>query len=130
MRPVSDPNRRYCLHVVPEERHPERLRGWLVIAVGRQQAWPIVEFADPKTDRHLRLFIDSAFTVTPGGQAEQHDATVYALLDPLVSLTVSDASLSDDNSLEVVAGNYLLRVQGDPNTLTTGSAWWLGALVE
>jgi hypothetical protein len=90
----------------------------------------MVEFADPKTDRHLRLFIDSAFTVTPGGQAEQHDASVYALLDPLVSLRVTNSSLGTDNSLEVVAGDYVLRVDGDPNTLTTGSAWWLGALIE
>jgi hypothetical protein len=96
----------------PEEEHPDRVRGWFVVEVGRRQAWPFLNLADPVSGRELRLYIDSTFSVAPGYDAvRQDDVRVFVALDALDGQTVLTAAATFGR-LDMDFGAFHLRVNG------------------
>ncbi|HLS25927.1 MAG TPA: hypothetical protein VK063_08650 [Beutenbergiaceae bacterium] len=102
-----------------------RLRGWFVVEAGRRQAWPFIVLSDPDTGTEVRVYIDTTFSVRPGWQAlRQDDDAVLAALDSLQGLTVT-AGRSGPGGLLVQFGQHELRVETQPNDLTTHDVWWV-----
>ncbi|SDT68956.1 hypothetical protein [Jiangella sp. DSM 45060] len=111
----------------PEEEDPALLVGSFVVEAGRRQAWPFVNLYNPDTDREVRLFIDTTFSVHPGWPAlEQDDDPVLNVLDSLQGQTVR-AVERPNGALRLVLDDDYLQIDGVDNRLTTHSPWSIGA---
>ncbi|WP_146605294.1 hypothetical protein [Jiangella anatolica] len=110
----------------PEEDDPALLVGAHVVEAGRRQAWPFLNLYNPDTEREVRLYIDTTFSVHPGWSAlQQDDDPVLNALDSLNGLMVTAVERTD-HALRLVLGNEYLQIDGDDNRLTTHSPWWIG----
>ena len=110
----------------PEEEDPTLLVGAFVVEAGRRQAWPFINLHHPDTNREVRVYIDTTFSVHPTWPAmEQDDRPVLEALDSLDGLTVTTVE-RPGYGLHLVFDDTQLRIDGVANRLTSGSPWWVG----
>jgi hypothetical protein len=111
-----------------EEQDPGLFVGRHVVEVGRRQAWPFVNLADPESGREVRLYLDTDFSVTPAwSQLDQDNGAALAALESLNGLTITSADLGTEG-LGLGFGEICLRVAQAGNRLTSHSPWWVGTV--
>jgi hypothetical protein len=113
------------------EEKPD-LTGRFVTEVGLRQAWPFITLAccDAAGTDEIRVFIDTTFAVGSRSVRNLNDAgAILAAVAPLINLTVSAATIDDDDGLSIrFDDGSMLQISGAPTASTIGPPWWTGTV--
>lgn len=106
------------------------LIGTFVVEYGARQAWSFLTLADNKATPEVerRLYIESGIEVRPTRAISPGDAiaTQVQALSALIGLTVTSATVDDDNSLRLTfTDGGLLVVDGVADEETSIEPWWI-----
>jgi hypothetical protein len=105
---------------------PNDLVGCFVVEVGERQVWPFITFCDnrPTPSREVRLYVDTAYSVTDPGEGRSTEGSVPALLE-LNNLGVAGVDTEGESLVVRFSEGPQLIISNDVQPWTTHDVWWL-----